>query len=101
MTNRVRPEGGRRDLRCGGTSGPDGGFSNAVEKRFGKPKDKLGLGHDLVFQFTRKAAVTHLKDAGVSENAVTGIVGHEKPRATCGYTAAAQALLLRLGRLAN
>ncbi len=58
--------------------------SNAIGKRFGRLRTALGFGPELVFHSIRKTVVTILENAGVSENVVADIVGHEKPRITYG-----------------
>ncbi|MFY9513613.1 MAG: tyrosine-type recombinase/integrase [Rubrivivax sp.] len=61
-----------------------GDRSNAIGKRFGRLKARLGFGEPFVFHSIRKTVVTLLEDAGVSENLAADIVGHEKPRITYG-----------------
>lgn len=58
--------------------------ANAVGKRFGRLKTKLGFGEFHVFHSIRKTLVTMLENASVSENNTADIVGHEKPRITYG-----------------
>ena len=57
---------------------------NAIGKRFGHLKTKLGFGEQHVFHSIRKTVATLLEDAGVSENVAADILGHEKPRITYG-----------------
>jgi integrase len=61
-----------------------GDRSNAIGKRFGHLRTALGFGAPFVFHSIRKTVVTILENAGVSENVVADIVGHEKPRITYG-----------------
>lgn len=61
-----------------------GDRSNAVSKRFGHLKSKLGFGPQHVFHSIRKTVVTILENAGVPENVVADIVGHEKTTMTYG-----------------
>ena len=58
--------------------------SNAVGKRFGRLKRELGFGPQHVFHSIRKTVVTILENAGVAENIVADIVGHEKTTMTYG-----------------
>jgi integrase len=58
--------------------------SNAVGKRFGRLKAKLGYSEFHVFHSIRKTLVTMLENAGVTENNAADIVGHDKPRITFG-----------------
>ena len=61
-----------------------GDRSNAVGKRFGRLKKDLDFGKQHVFHSIRKTVVTILENAGVSENVVADIVGHEKTTMTYG-----------------
>ena len=61
-----------------------GDRSNWVGKRFGHLKTKMGFGKQLVFHSIRKTVVTILENAGVPENVVADIVGHEKTTMTYG-----------------
>jgi integrase len=58
--------------------------SNAIGKRFGRMKTKLGFGRSHVFHSIRKTVVTLMENAGVSENIAADVVGHDKPRITYG-----------------
>jgi integrase len=58
--------------------------SNAIGKRFGRLKNKLGFSKRFVFHSIRKTFTTQLENAGVTENITADIVGHEKPRMTYG-----------------
>ena len=61
-----------------------GDRANGIGKRFGRIKTELGFGPQLVFHSIRKTVVTILENAGVSENVVADIVGHEKTTMTYG-----------------
>ncbi len=61
-----------------------GDRSNAIGKRFGRLKMELGFGPQLVFHSIRKTVVTILENAGVAENVVADLVGHEKTTMTFG-----------------
>ena len=61
-----------------------GDRSNAIGKRFGRLKMELNFGAQLVFHSIRKTVVTIFENAGVSENVVADIVGHEKTTMTYG-----------------
>ena len=58
--------------------------SNAIGKRFGRLKTKLGYTKRHVFHSIRKTFTTQLENAGVNENITADIIGHEKPRMTYG-----------------
>jgi integrase len=58
--------------------------SNAIGKRFGRMKTKLGYSSRHVFHSIRKTFTTQLENAGVNENVTADIIGHEKPRMTYG-----------------
>lgn len=61
-----------------------GNRSNAIGKRFGRLKKKMGFSELYVFHSIRKTLTTMLENAGVTENIAADIVGHEKPRITYG-----------------
>ena len=61
-----------------------GDRSNAVGKRFGRLKTDEDFGKQHVFHSIRKTVVTILENAGVPENVVADIVGHEKTTMTYG-----------------
>lgn len=58
--------------------------SNAIGKRFGRLKKKLGYSDPQVFHSIRKTLTTKLENAGVAENVAADIVGHDKPTMTYG-----------------
>lgn len=84
LVKRLREESEDGYLLSGLTFNKYGDRSNAVGKRFGRLKTKLGYGPKHVFHSIRKTVVTLLEDKGVSENLAADIVGHEKPRITYG-----------------
>jgi len=62
--------------------------SNALGKRFGRLKKKLGFGADFVFHSIRKTVITELENAGIPEGISADIVGHEKKTMTYGLYSA-------------
>ena len=66
------------------TAVKDGRCSNGARKRFRRLKEDLDFGHQHVFHSIRKTVVTILENAGVPENVVADIVGHEKATMTYG-----------------
>jgi integrase len=58
--------------------------SNAIGKRFGNLKKKLGFGRGHVFHCFRNTVATLLENAGVPEGVAADIVGHEKKTMTYG-----------------
>ncbi len=66
------------------TANKYGDRSNAIGKRFGHLKTELSFGPQLVFHSIRKTVVTILENAGVAENVVADLVGHEKTTMTFG-----------------
>jgi integrase len=61
-----------------------GDRSNAIGKRFGRLKTKLGYGRDYVFHSFRKSIARQLEEAGVPENISARLVGHEIQTMTYG-----------------
>lgn len=61
-----------------------GDRSNAIGKRFGRLKKKLGFGKLHVFHSIRKTFSTELEKSGVIENVSADIVGHDKQTMTYG-----------------
>jgi integrase len=61
-----------------------GDRSNAIGKRFGRLKRRLGFGRDLVFHSIRKTVATQLENAGIGENVTADILGHDKQTITYG-----------------
>ena len=58
--------------------------TNAVGKRFGRLKSKLGFPSTKVFHSLRKSFITACEQAGAIEGVVADIVGHEKQTMTYG-----------------
>jgi integrase len=79
-------------LLQGSDEGSFGKRSDAMGKRFGKLKTKLGFGPQHVFHSIRKTVVSQLEQAGVGENTTADIVGHDKPRITYGLYSAGASL---------
>jgi len=61
-----------------------GDRSNAIGKRFGRMKTKLGFGPNYVFHSLRRTFSTQLENAEQSRNVVAQIMGHEKNDQTFG-----------------
>lgn len=59
--------------------------SQAISKRFGRLKRKLGFGPDYVFHSIRKTVATLLEQADVNETVAADIAGHEKKTMTYGH----------------
>lgn len=78
-----------------------GDRSNAIGKRFGRLKSKLGFSKRYVFHSIRKTFTTQLENAGVLENVTADIVGHEKPRLTYGLYSGGTNLELKRKAIAN
>lgn len=81
----------RQDKRAEGylfadlTENKYGDRSNAIGKRFGRLKEELGFkGRQWAFHSIRKTVTTQFEHAGIAENVVADIVGHDKPRITYG-----------------
>jgi integrase len=53
-------------------------------KRFGRLKEDMGHGPELVFHSIRKTVATMLENAGVAEGVAADILGHEKTTITYG-----------------
>lgn len=83
------------------TANKYGDRSNAIGKRFGRLKERLGFGGQFVFHSVRKTAVTILENAGVPENVVADIVGHEKPTMTYGLYSGGASLDVKRKALAK
>ena len=83
------------------TSNKYGDRSNAIGKRFGRLKTKLGFGPERVFHSIRKTVVTMLENAGVPENVVADIVGHEKNTMTYGLYSGGLSLAVKREALAK
>lgn len=88
-------------LIAGSDKGAFGKRSDALGKRFGQLKTKLGFGDQHVFHSIRKTVVSQLEQAGVSENTTADIIGHEKPRITYGLYSAGTSLKQKAEALAQ
>ena len=75
--------------------------SNGVGKRFGRLKTELGFGPQHVFHSLRKTVVMILENAGVPENVVADIVGHEKTTMTYGLYSGGVSLAVKRDALAK
>lgn len=71
-------------LFSGGAKNQYGNRSDALSKKFGRIKTKLGFGREYVFHSIRKTVATKLEQAGIQENIAADILGHEKPNITYG-----------------
>lgn len=71
-------------LLSGLTFNKYGDRSNAIGKRFGHMKTRMGFGSAHVFHSIRKTVVTMLENAGVTEGITADIVGHDKQTITYG-----------------
>jgi integrase len=78
-----------------------GGRSDAIGKRFGRLKLAMGFGRAHVFHSIRKTVVTILENAGILENVVADIVGHEKPTMTFGLYSGGVSLAVKAKALAK
>ena len=78
-----------------------GDRSNGIGKRFGRLKRDLGYDSQLVFHSIRKTVVTILENAGVAENIVADIVGHEKKTMTFGLYSGGISLAVKRDALAK
>ena len=88
-------------LIAGSDKGSYGKRTDAIGKRFGQLKKKLGFGEQHVFHSIRKAVVSQLEQAGVSENTTADIVGHDKPRITYGLYSAGTSMKQKAEAIAN
>lgn len=61
-----------------------GDRSNAIGKRFGRLKTRLGFGSDYVFHSFRRAFSTQLENAGIERTTVARLMGHELGDETFG-----------------
>jgi integrase len=69
---------------------------NAVGKRFGRLKTKMGFPSTKVFHSLRKSFVTACEQAGAIEGVVADIVGHEKQTMTFGVYSGGSSIKQRL-----
>jgi len=71
-------------LMSGLTPNKYGDRSNAIGKRFGRLKSRLGYGPDYVFHSLRRSFSTQLENAGVERTTVARLMGHELGDQTFG-----------------
>jgi integrase len=71
-------------LLSGLTFNKYGDRSNAIGKRFGRLKARLGYDRTLVFHSFRKGGARQLENAGVPENVAARLIGHEFHTMTYG-----------------
>lgn len=71
-------------LLSGLTKNKYGDRSNAIGKRFGHLKRRLGYGKEHVFHSFRRGVVTQFEEAQVPENIAARIVGHDYKTMTFG-----------------
>jgi integrase len=71
-------------LLSGLTFNKYGNRSNAIGKRFGRLKKRLGYGPDYVFHSLRKGFATQLENANVPVTVVARLMGHEVEGQTFG-----------------
>lgn len=77
-----------------------GARSNAVGKRFGHLKTRMGhTKHTKVFHSLRKTVVTQLEQSGVPETVTAAIVGHEVGTMTYGLYSAGPSFEQKLGAI--
>ena len=77
------------------------GRSNGIGHRFGKLKSAMGFGSQHVFHSIRRTFITILENAGVPENVVADIVGHEKTTMTYGLYSGGVSLAVKRDALAK
>lgn len=70
-----------------------GDRSNAIGKRFGHLKNKLGHPSQYVFHSLRRTVVTMLENAGIEEAVAADIVGHDKKTLTYGHYSGGSSLV--------
>lgn len=95
LVERLKKETKDEYLLSGLTFNKYGDRSNAIGKRFGALKTRLGFDEEHVFHSIRKTLTTLLENAGVSENLAADIVGHEKPRITYGLYSGGASLAVK------
>jgi len=83
-------------LLSGLTNNKYGDRSNAIGKRFGRLKNSLGYGRELVFHSFRRGVATQLESAKVPEVLAARILGHDFPTMSFGiYSGGADIETLR------
>ncbi|MEL7279106.1 MAG: tyrosine-type recombinase/integrase [Pseudomonadota bacterium] len=75
--------------------------SDAVGKRFGRLKKKLGYDGRYVFHSIRKTVSTQLENAGVPEGVSADILGHEKKTMTYGLYSGGSSMEQKRHAIAN
>lgn len=75
--------------------------SDALSKRFGRLKTKMGFGKGFVFHSIRKTVSTQLERAGVPEGIAADIVGHEKSTMTYGLYSTGSSMEQKLKAIEN
>jgi integrase len=88
-------------LLSGLTPNKYGDRSNAVGKRFGRLKDRMGFGPGHVFHSIRGTVATLLENAKVLENVAADILGHEKHTMTYGLYSGGATLAVKREALAK
>jgi integrase len=79
-----------------------GDRSNAIGKRFGRLKTRLGFAADAhTFHSLRSNVATQLENAGVPENVAADIIGHDKPHMTYGVYSGGASLEVKREALAK
>jgi len=78
-----------------------GDRGDAIGKKFTRLKRAMGYGPELVFHSTRKTVITQFENAGVPENVVADIVGHEKPTLTFGLYSGGVSLAVKKKAMAK
>jgi integrase len=66
------------------TANKYGDRSDAIGKRFGRLKTKMGFGPESVFHSIRKTVANMLGTAGIPESTAADILGHDRPSMTYG-----------------
>lgn len=78
-----------------------GDRSNAIGKRFGRLKAKLGFGPAYVFHSIRKTVATEFENYEVPENVAADILGHEKKTMTYGVYSGGTRMPLKKAAIAK
>ena len=73
--------------------------SNAIGKRFGHLKKKLGFGREHVFHCFRNTVATQLENTGIPEGVAADIVGHDKKTITYGLYSGGTAARIKFNAL--
>ena len=73
--------------------------SNAIGKRFGHLKQKLGFGREHVFHCFRNTVATQLENARIPEGVAADIVGHDKKTITYGLYSGGTSALIKFNAL--